>query len=291
VDLLTKYIADINRYPLLTSEQEQFYSREDSLPARNTLVASNLRFVVQVANQFIAYTKSGKYTLLDLIQEGNDGLIHAAELYDPDRGYRFITYAVWWIRARIMSFIIRSHSLVKVGTTAAERHLFFKMGQIRDAANIIDTAGRTKAIAALAKKLKVAPALIIQMQNRLYWHDVSLDTPAPESSWDCSLADFIADETDWFNSIERRQLIERCRAEIEFSMQRLTEREKEIIRLRYLGEEKATLEVVASHFGLSRERIRQLEGRIFKKIKPILVRSEASRQLAIECSQFEQQGR
>jgi len=280
---LATYMADVNKYPVLPRKEERELAQQAANgdeQAREKLIVSNLRFVVQVANQFKAYASSGKYSILDLVQEGNSGLVHAASKFDAERGYRFITYAVWWIRARIMSFIIRSHSIVKLGTTESERKLFFKMGHIRRLLDIKDSGERDKARQKLAKKLKSSPNLIKKMEERIFWNDVSLEKQlqrggTQETTHQTCLKDFLRDETDYEEEAEERNLLAETRTDIELVLRKLSEREKDIIERRYLAEQCETLQSIANTYGLSRERIRQLEANAFNKMKGPLSRSEA----------------
>jgi len=285
---LAPYMAEVNKHAVLTREQElelAIAADEGDEQARERLIVCNLRFVVQVANQFKAYATSGKYSILDLVQEGNSGLVHAASKYDYKKGYRFITYAVWWIRARIMSFIIRSHSVVKLGTTASERKLFFKMGKVRALLDIQNIDEREDARKELAKELRTSPALIQKMEDRVFWHDTSLDKPLNYGSDGMqvpSLKDFLTDEASLEDQLKKRDLMREARNEIERSMKRLTEREREVIKMRYLGHEGQTLQAIANEYGLSRERIRQIESRAFEKMRPILSRSSTVRDVLTE---------
>ena len=278
-------MAEVEKHPLLTPKEERELARqikdEGSLVARERLIVSNLRFVVRVANQFRAYTQRGKYNILDLIQEGNSGLVHAAELYDYSRGYRFITYAVWWIKARIMSFIVRAHSMVRVGTTAVERKLFFKMGAVRHVMSLQDPAEKEIARLSLAHQLNTSSEVIKKMEDRIFWKDVSMEAPASNSAEkdSLSLIDFIADEQHEEEAIVERNLLKRAREEIEKALERLNPREKDIVSMRYLEGEGATLQAIAEKYDLSRERIRQIESKALRKLKPTLLRSEASKEL------------
>lgn len=279
---LATYMAEVSRYPVLPRLEEMKLAEKAAAgdaEAREKLIVSNLRFVVQVANQFKAYASSGKYSILDLVQEGNSGLVHAASKFDPERGYRFITYAVWWIRARIMSFIIRSHSMVKLGTTESERKLFFKMSHIRRLLEIKDAKERDKTRKILAKQLKTSPTLIQRMEERIFWNDVSLEKQlqrtSPDTANQACLKDFLRDETDYEQEAEERNLLSETRTDIELVMEKLSDREREIIERRYLSEQGETLQSIASTYGLSRERIRQLEANAFSKMKGPLSKSEA----------------
>lgn len=284
---LSVYMEDVNKYPLLTKTEEMELGKKSmngDLEAQQKLVVSNLRFVVQVANQFKAYTRSGRYSILDLIQEGNDGLIHAATKFDYTKGYRFITYAVWWIRARIMNFIVRSHSMVKIGTTANERKLFFKMSHVRKLLSITDCEERNRERNRLAKKLKTSAQLIKKMEDRLWWNDVSLEKPImrhgmPLADREPAIKDFLADEDNLENELLEDNFKTEARVQIERAMEKLTEREKEVITTRYLSGDTVTLQKIAGQYGLSRERIRQIESKALEKMRNYLLRTNSGQEL------------
>lgn len=284
---LATYMAEVGKYPVLSRKEERELAKaakKGNAKARERLIVCNLRFVVQVANQFKAYANTGKYSILDLVQEGNSGLVHAVSKFDYRRGYRFITYAVWWIRAKMMSFIIRSHSIVKLGTTSVERKLFFKMGEIRALLDIPEQERRTRARKRLAKTLGVSSSIIHRMEDRVFWHDTSIDKPI-DSHLDThvsTLKDFLVDEVSLEEQLKRSNLVNKAKDEIESVMKRLTPREAEVIRARYLGAEMQTLQSIAKNYGLSRERIRQIESRAFDKMRPILSKSGPVKEVLAE---------
>src|SRR5512139_1188208 len=175
---LESYLSRINQFPLLTPEEEfelaTRYRKTNDIEAAHKLITSNLRFVVKVAFEY----KSYGIKLLDLIQEGNIGLMMAVKKFDPDRGYRFISYAIWWIRAYIQNFIIKTWSLVKIGTTQAQKKLFYKIGKVRKA---LEADGEEeKKYELLARDLDVAKEDIVEMEQRMSSRDLSLDTPFDE---------------------------------------------------------------------------------------------------------------
>src|SRR3989304_7629306 len=176
---LETYLVQINRFSLLTQEEEfqlaVRYRKHNDIEAAHELITSNLRFVVKVAFEYKAYGVK----LLDLIQEGNIGLMMAVKKFDPDKGYRFISYAVWWIRAYIQNFIIKTWSLVKIGTTQAQKKLFYKIGKERKG---LEADGpNEKKYELLAKDLDVTKEDIIEMEQRMSSRDLSLDTPFDDS--------------------------------------------------------------------------------------------------------------
>ena len=180
---LAMYLAEINKYPLLTVDEEQrlarLYARSGDLDAAHKLVTSNLRFVVKVAYEYRSYG----IKMADLIQEGNIGLMKAVQKFDADKGIRLISYAVWWIRAFIQNYILKSWSLVKLGTTQAQRKLFFSLARTRRELERFDgaTGDMKKATeGAIARKLRVKPGEVLEMQQRMEGRDLSLDAPMGE---------------------------------------------------------------------------------------------------------------
>ena len=177
---LESYLVQINRVPLLTQEEEfqlaVRYRKENDITAAQKLITSNLRFVVKVAFEYKAYG----IKILDLIQEGNIGLMMAVKKFDPYKGYRFISYAIWWIRAYIQNFIVKTWSLVKIGTTQAQKKLFFKIGKVRKA--LESNEGNEKKYDLLANDLNVAKQDIVEMQQRMSSRDLSLDAPFDEGN-------------------------------------------------------------------------------------------------------------
>jgi RNA polymerase sigma-32 factor len=274
------YIKQINRYPLLKLQEEIELGKEalkGSRKARDKLVTSNLRFVVQIANTYRNYTKTCKFSILDLIQEGNDGLVYAAEKYDVNKGYRFTTYAVWWIRARIMHFIIRTYSIVKVGTTAAERQLFFKTGCIKHLLDIIDIEERKKAREELAESLGLPVNEVTKMERRMSYNDISLEKTQDESG-SFSLVDIISNKDDIRDTLEDRDFSEKLGGEIKRVVSTLSERERDILNRRWMKDRKQTLEEIAKTYKLSRERIRQIEHEAIGKVRKKLLDSQAGKE-------------
>jgi RNA polymerase sigma-32 factor len=277
---LTRYMEDVVRIPLLSREEEfalatkakHCKTAKARKRAQNKLVEHNLRFVVQVANQFKGYCKGQKIELMDLIQEGNAGLIRAAEKFDPDKGFRFVTYAVWWIRAHIQKHLIASHSLVRLGTTQTQRKLFFKMGRIVD---VLETRGEEETIEAreaLAEELGVTVQDLKEMEKRVVYNDWSLDnkvgggkdSPGETNTFKDLLGDdgeYAQDITSAFEFESIKNRIYECIDEL------LNEREKDIIVTRWLSDDKVTLASLGESYGISRERVRQIEAQALKKLR------------------------
>ncbi|BCA79262.1 RNA polymerase sigma factor RpoH [Desulfuromonas sp. AOP6] len=266
-DSFDHYMAQINTFEILDREQEVElacrYRREDDLDAAHKLICANLRFVVKIANEYRGYGLK----MADLVQEGNIGLMMAVRKFEPERGLRLITYAVWWIRAYIHNYIIKSWSLVKIGTTQAQKKLFFKLNQTR--ATLHKLAGREKT-REIARELDVRDADVEEMALRMSARDASLDLELVEGD-DYTLMDRLADERATQEELllqkeEQTQLSSQMRR----ALSALNEREKRIIEARILTETPKTLQDLADEYGISRERVRQLEKSALNKIKPLL---------------------
>ncbi|HEX16296.1 MAG TPA: sigma-70 family RNA polymerase sigma factor [Deltaproteobacteria bacterium] len=262
-----RYLEAISKYPILSPEEERElalrYKAGDE-EAGKRLVTANLRFVVKVALEYRGYGVK----LQDLIQEGNLGLIVALRHFDPSRGYRFISYAIWWIRAYIQNYIMRSWSLVKVGTTQAQKKLFYKMGRLRELEEGEGT--REERLRALAEELKVGVEDVEEMYERIRSRDLSLDARVDEeqeTTFLDFLADFAPNQEEKLADKERRQLIKRV---VEDALSRLSDRERTVIEKRLMAEEPMTLQELGQTFNVSRERVRQIELQAMKKLKKSL---------------------
>jgi RNA polymerase sigma-32 factor len=277
---VTVYMNDVQRHDLLTREQEQELARrwkEDrDEAAAEELVNRNLRFVVKVA---MGYRKYG-LAVTDLIQEGNLGLIRAVEKFDPDKGTRLISYAVWWIKAYIQSYIIQSWSLVRVGTTQTQRRLFYKLPRAL-AEGRLEGEGQESWIARVAEELDARPKDVRLMLNALRGRDLSLDVPLDEGggvTWGDRVKEPGADPEEAAAESQdgrfRKKILEEC-------LQRLSVRERDIITLRHLGPDALTLRDVGRRLNLSRERVRQLEAQALRKLRSMMQsRYKASRRVA-----------
>jgi len=272
-DTLEHYMAQINRFALLSREEEVElacrYRRQGDLEAAHSLICANLRFVVKIAHEYRSYGMK----VLDLIQEGNIGLMMAVKKFDPERGIRLISYAVWWIRAYIHNFIVRSWSLVKIGTTQAQKKLFFKLNQTRNAIRRLTGGEDTGEI---ARELEVRDDEVEEMARRMAARDASLDLELIEGE-DYTLMDSLADDRE--NQEDRLLLKEEDRIlsrQVAAALRKLNDREKRIIQERILHDQPRTLQELANEFGISRERVRQLEKNALAKLKGVL--QVASRQ-------------
>jgi RNA polymerase sigma-32 factor len=270
-DGLRIYLSEIEDYPILTREEENRlavrYKNENDFAAGQALVTSNLRFVIKVA---LGYRNYG-VRLMDLIQEGNIGLMKAVERFDPDKGFRLISYAIWWIKAYIQNYIIRSWSLVKIGTTQAQRKLFYRIWDLPEAP---DADFHRENVSKLADKIHVTEDEIIDMGARLKAHDLSLDDLIGERSRD-SFADTLKDESPdqeaVLSDLEEREDLRMWAGN---ALEMLNSREKYILEKRVLSDEPVTLKELGKHFGVTRERARQIERAALEKLRGSYMRSQ-----------------
>jgi RNA polymerase sigma-32 factor len=262
---LESYIMQINRLPLL-SQEEEFdlavkYRKNNDLDAVEKLITSNLRFVVKVSFEY----KSYGIKILDLIQEGNIGLMMAVKKFDPYKGYRFISYAIWWIRAYIQNFIIKNWSLVKIGTTQAQKKLFYKIGKVRKA--LESNQEDEKKYEVLAKDMDVAKEDIIEMEQRMSSRDLSLDAPFDDNE-ELSHFDLLKEtspnQEEVLGEEEEKKILE---GEVQDAMKGLTEKEEYVIKNRIMVDSPLTLQEIGTHLKLSRERVRQIESEALKKLR------------------------
>jgi len=270
-DGLRIYLSQIEHYPVLSREEETQlairYRDLRDMQAGQILVTSNLRFVIKVA---LGYRNYG-VKLMDLIQEGNIGLMKAVQRFDPDKGYRLISYAIWWIKAYIQNYIIRSWSLVKIGTTQAQRKLFYRVGDLPE---YRDPDNHMANVARLADKIHVTEDEVIDMAARLKAHDLSLDDFIGDRSRD-SFADTLKDETP-----DQEAILAALEEQLDLklwadrALETLNPREKYIVEKRILSEEPVTLKELGKHFGITRERARQIERAALDKLKGNYIRSQ-----------------
>ena len=259
------YLREINQVPLLTPKEEfklaARYRKYNDHEAADKLVTSNLRFVVKVAMEYKTYG----IKLLDLIQEGNIGLMMAVKKFNPYKGYRFISYSVWWIRAYIQNFIIKSWSLVKIGTTQAQMKLFYKIGKVRKA---LEADGEREAkYEHLASDLDVTRDDIVEMEQRMAARDFSLDSPLDDDH-DLTTLDLLQEtspnQEESLALMEAKKIRER---EVLNAMKHLNGKEEYVIRNRIMSDSSLTLQEIGNHLKLSRERVRQIESEALKKLR------------------------
>jgi RNA polymerase sigma-32 factor len=259
------YLREINQLPLLTPEEEfklaVRYRKYNDREAAEKLVTSNLRFVVKVAFEYKTYG----IKLSDLIQEGNIGLMMAVKKFNPYRGYRFISYSVWWIRAYIQNFIIKSWSLVKIGTTQAQKKLFYKIGKVRKALEVnVESEAKYEH---LANDLGVTKADIVEMEQRMAARDLSLDSPLDDNQ-ELTHLDLLQESSlnqeESLALEEERKILER---EVSSTMKHLNQKEEYVIKNRIMSDPSLTLREIGNHLKLSRERVRQIESEALKKLR------------------------
>ena len=280
---LSRYLEQIKRFPMLSAEEEYTLAKDwkdkDNLEAAHKLVTSHLRLVAKIAMGYRGYG----LPMGELIAEGNLGMMHAVKRFEPEKGFRLSTYAMWWIRASIQEYILRSWSLVKIGTTAAQKKLFFNLRRIKGEIKAIDDGDMApEQVTEIAERLDVPEMEVINMNRRLGPGDHSLNaTIGGESEggeWLDWLEDDSANQEVTFAEAEeydsRRQLLVAA-------MDELNAREVEIIKARRLSDTPLTLEELSQRFGVSRERIRQIEARAFEKLQ-LSVRNRAIENKLIE---------
>jgi RNA polymerase sigma-32 factor len=271
-DPLGRYLAEIRRFPLLSREEEieiaRRYAKHHDPADAYRLVTANLRLVVKIAREFAHASRN----LLDLIQEGNVGLMEAVRNFDPYRGIRFPSYAVWWVRAYIYRFLINNWRLVKIGTTQAQRKLFFNL---RKETERLEAEGFTAQPLLLAQRMGVKESEVREMQERMGHNEVSLDQPVHEDDA-VQLLDVIPDSSDTpEEAAARDEWRSFAREKIEQFAATLKDKELEIFHSRLLSEDPPTLQEVGARFGISRERVRQIEARLKKRLK-LFLKSQAS---------------
>ena len=267
-DPLQRYLAEIRKYPLLSRDEEHRlavrYKEEQDIQAAYRLVTANLRLVVMIAREYQRAFRN----LLDLVQEGNIGLMEAVKNFDPYRGIRFPSYAVWWVRAYIIRYMMNNWRMVKIGTTQAQRKLFFNLQKEKDR---LEAEGFTAEPKLLAQRLDVKESEVIEMEQRLAARDLSVDAPV-DGGDEASMLDFLPSKEpnteEEVANAESRELISRKVKEFGAT---LTGKDKVIFDARLMAEEPLTLQEIGDQYGISRERVRQIEERLKKKLKNYLL--------------------
>jgi RNA polymerase sigma-32 factor len=262
-DPLSQYLAEIRKYPLLTAEEEKelairYFEKGDPLAAEK-LVTSNLRFVVKIAME---YAKMGA-KLMDVIQEGNVGLMHAVKEYNPYKGVKLITYAVWWIRGYMREFLLKQYSMVKIGTTQNQKKLFYNLEKEKQK---LLREGEHSTTALLSSRLGIPERDVLLMEQRMGGKDISLDAPMDEDG-NTHLVDLQKDPSNPESELEVLELIDLLKDKIEEIKPSLNDKEKDILENRILADEPQTLQEIGDKYGITRERARQLEERLLKNLK------------------------
>ena len=274
---LTRYLQDIRKFPMLEADQEYMLAKrwredEDS-DAAHQMITSHLRLVAKIAMGYRGYG----LPLADLISEGNVGMMHAVKRFDPERGFRLATYAMWWIRASIQEYILHSWSLVKIGTTAAQKKLFFNLRKVKAQLKSIDDGDlHPDTVKTIADRLDVPEQDVINMNRRMSTGDQSLNAPLRsdgEGQWQDWLIDESPDQEITYAETEEFDLRHTM---LNKAMEKLNEREKHIILKRRLEESPLTLEQLSKIYGISRERVRQIEVRAFEKLQNAMISESSS---------------
>ncbi len=278
---LSRYLQNIRKFPMLEPEEEvrlaQRWQKRKDHKAAHKLVTSHLRLVAKIAMGYRGYG----LPLGELISEGNVGMMQAVKRFDPDRGFRLATYAMWWIRAAIQEYILHSWSLVKMGTTAAQKKLFFNLRKIKGQMKAIEEGDLSpERVTIIADRLKVSEEEVINMNRRLSSPDHSLNAPMREDG-EGEWQDWLVDESEDQESLlaDDQELIARRRL-LSGAMEGLTDRERAILTERRLKDSPSTLEDLSRHYGISRERVRQIEVRAFQKVQKSVKNALVDQKLA-----------
>jgi RNA polymerase sigma-32 factor len=274
---LQRYLAEARRFPMLEEAEEHLLAKrwreQGDRVARQRLVASHLRLVAKLASGYRGYG----LPLADLISEGNMGLLRATDGFEPERGFRFATYATWWIRAAIHEYVLRSRSLVKMGTTANQKRLFFKLARLKSEISVVEDGDmRPDQVEVIANGLGVKQQDVVDMNRRLSG-DVSLSASIRAEDDSETWQDRVADAAPNAEAVlgDGEEAARRREALVE-SLTVLDERERRILEARRLAEEPVRLKQLADDFGLSRERVRQIEARAFQKLRSAVKRRLAA---------------
>jgi len=265
---LSRYLQQIRKYPMLAADEEFMLARrwvdDQDVGAAHTLVTSHLRLVAKIAMGYRGYG----LPLGELISEGNVGMMQAVRRFDPERGFRLATYAMWWIRAAIQEYILHSWSLVKMGTTAAQKKLFFNLRKLKGQMQAIDDGDLSpEHVSAIANRLNVTETEVVQMNRRISGPDSSLNAPVRdegEGEWQDWLVD---DEESQETLLADNQELTNRRTLLAGAMTLLSDRERHILSERRLKDQPTTLEHLSQRYGISRERVRQIEVRAFEKLQ------------------------
>jgi len=277
---LSLYLAQIKKFPMLDAEEEYMLAKNwkerGNLKAAHKLVTSHLRLVAKIAMGYRGYG----LPVNELISEGNIGLMQAVKKFDPDRGFRLATYAMWWIKAAIQEYVLKSWSLVKMGTTTAQKKLFFNLKKLKNQiAPNQEGDLRDEQVTEISKRLDVDSQEVINMNRRLMGHEKSLNDPIKAGETDEWQDWLVDDQLDQELIVSQKQEYDDKKELLYEAMQILNEREKEILQARRLSENPATLEELSKKYKISRERIRQIETKAFEKLQKSMINSSKSKNL------------
>jgi len=277
---LSLYLAQIKKFPMLDAEEEYMLAKNwkerGNLKSAHKLVTSHLRLVAKIAMGYRGYG----LPVNELISEGNIGLMQAVKKFDPDKGFRLATYAMWWIKAAIQEYVLKSWSLVKMGTTTAQKKLFFNLKKLKNQiAPNQEGDLRDEHVDEISKRLDVDSHEVVNMNRRLMGHEKSLNDPIKAGETD-EWQDFLVDDhLDQELIVSQKQEFDDKKELLYDAMQILNDREKEILQERRLSEEPKTLEELSQKYKISRERIRQIETKAFEKLQKSMINSSKSKNL------------
>ena len=277
---LSIYLAQIKKFPMLDAEEEYMLAKNwrenGNLKSAHKLVTSHLRLVAKIAMGYRGYG----LPVNELISEGNLGLMQAVKKFDPEKGFRLATYAMWWIKAAIQEYVLRSWSLVKMGTTTAQKKLFFNLKKIKNQiAAGQDGDLKDEQVKEISKRLDVDSHEVINMNRRMMGQEKSLNDPIKNGETDEWQDWLVDDNLDQELLISQKQEYDDKKELLNNAMKVLNEREKKIITARRLSEEPMTLEVLSKKFNISRERIRQIETKAFEKLQKSMINASKSKNL------------
>jgi RNA polymerase sigma-32 factor len=282
---LRRYLQEIRKFPMLAPEEEYMLAKRwrehDDSGAAQKLVTSHLRLVAKIAMGYRGYG----LPLAELISEGNVGMMQAVKRFDPERGFRLATYAMWWIRASIQEYILHSWSLVKMGTTAAQKKLFFNLRRLKGQLHAIEDGDMSpENVKKVAETLKVTEDEVVSMNRRLSGGDHSLNAPLrADGEGDGEWQDWLVDESDSQETlIAEAQETDKRRVLLNDAMRTLNDRERHILNERRLADDPSTLEELSKVYGISRERVRQIEVRAFEKIQKSMRNAAKEQRLPME---------
>ena len=278
---LTSYLAKIKKFPMLSSEEEYMLAKnwkdKGDIKSAQKLVTSHLRLVAKIAMGYRGYG----LPVSELISEGNIGLMQAVKKFDQKKGFRLATYAMWWIKASIQEYVLRSWSLVKMGTTTAQKKLFFNLKKIKNQLSINETGDLSpKHVSTISKKLNVKKEEVISMNRRLHGKEKSLNAPIANDVDNSEWQDWIVDDKlDQEVKLSQDQELDKRKKLMNVSMNILNQREKEILIARRLSEDPKTLEYLSNEYKISRERVRQIESKAFEKLQKAMLNNTQSSNL------------
>ena len=277
---MSKYLAEIKKFPMLSPEEEYMlakrWKKRGDLKSAQKLITSHLRLVAKIAMRYKGYG----LPVNEIISEGNIGLMQAVKKFDPEKGFKLATYAMWWIKASIQEYILRSWSLVKMGTTSAQKKLFFNLKKIKNQLSINNSSDlKNEHVEEISKRLKVKKEEVVSMNRRLLGKEKSLNDPIKDedgTEWQDWLVD---NKLDHEIVLSKKQELDHRKNLMSEAMSVLNQREKEILTSRRLSENIATLDDLSKKHKVSRERIRQIETKAFEKLQKSMINASKSKNL------------